>query len=82
MCFSLTCKNRRKEKQDSTSISGRVTPENGLSSNGIAKTDNVLGRQERANSVAIDSGILGGMPLSHRYYINILGLGLIYWDWD
>ena len=82
MWFSLTCKNRRKEKQDSTSISGRVTPENGLSSNGIAKTDNVLGRQERANSVAIDSGILGGMPLSHRYYINILGLGLIYWDWD
>ena len=43
-----------------------MTPENGLSSNGIAKTDNVLGRQERANSVAIDSGILGGMPLSHR----------------
>ena len=66
MWFSLTCKNRRKEKQDSTSISGRVTPENGLSSNGIAKTDNVLGRQERANSVAIDSGVLGGMPLSHR----------------
>ena len=46
-----------------------MTPENGLSSNGIAKTDNVLGRQERANSVAIDSGILGGMPLSHRWEI-------------
>ena len=67
MVFSDLQKNKRKENLDSTSISGRVTPENGLSSNGIAKTDNVLGRQERANSVAIDSGILGGMPLSHRY---------------
>ena len=43
---------------------GRATPENGLSSNGSAKPD-LLGRQERANSVAVDTGILGNMPLSH-----------------
>ena len=45
--------------------SGRATPENGLSSNGSAKP-NLLGRQERANSVAVDTlGILAGMPISH-----------------
>ena len=35
-----------------------------MSSNGSAKPD-LLGRQERANSVAVDTGILGNMPLSH-----------------
>lgn len=36
-----------------------------MASNGSAKPD-LLGRQERANSVAVDTGILGGgMPLSH-----------------
>ena len=44
--------------------SGRATPENGLSSNGSAKPD-LLGRQERANSVAVDTAILTGMPISH-----------------
>ena len=35
-----------------------------MSSNGSAKPD-LLGRQERANSVAVDTGILTGMPISH-----------------
>ena len=53
------------EKTSHPSNLGRATPENGLSSNGSAKPD-LLGRQERANSVAVDIGILGGgMPLSH-----------------